>query len=1046
MRVFYFSLVLSSLIFCGRSQGQSCSVVEYTAENGLPGITYTGLVQDDEGFLWVSTYNSGIARFDGKNWQVFKASPGGLLSNDGHGMRKAPDGSLWIWHSGQGITRYKDGKFQQFKHAEIAKNKAWMLGGMDSRNSLLYYCDNKARKIRSFNPITGQFLPGDIKLPGDSTLECQGVHRGSGLAANDMVFQFQNKKKQAREIWHYSNGKWHWMSENLPVIGKDETFGATAFLHYQTLLTAQNIWYYQNDRWKILHPPPILLLDKSKASVSPVPLYCNADNGGEKLFVLWKIEDRKPASRYLLAEYDAEMRLLSSLVFASRHTPKIVLKDKAGTFWVGCETALLRIFPQFFNVSVDDPNALVNTWGVAQAPDGNIWFASYGQGMARFDGLNVHPQPAFLQPFTHYDDGSLVDRHTGDMYFNIENLVDGQRGSLLRFDGKNRWALFNKGTWGIYLAYDKKGQLLRGSLRKKGLWMLPNGADIADTSAWKKIDKSKGLDLESVATALEDKHGRYWMGRHGEGLACYDPRRDTVWNWVKRTRPENYGVMSMAEDPRGNLWLGTDMGLCFLEMRESFNDSFDMYAHLRRIGAEYTGDDLMTVCRLYDERTLILGNAKGFYLLDLEAFYKEKAVRIRSFVRPTGHLVGSINQNGIWIDRDKNIWLTGSQGVTCFRPQLFNSDTLPPVVRLDSMVAGGEIFHDFSGNIIVGSSPGWMRIWLGHKVETSLLNNVRFRYRLDGDSIWSVLSNGNMIELSDFTLGKHTLRIIAEREGYQSVPTSIQFFILPFWLRNPSFWLAIVGVLALAGALLRRNEQKIHQQQLQIEKSKTEMEAMSKEKDKLQVQAIVNQLNPHFINNALQWLQVRLDDDQEAVGVVGKLSENISTVFKNSRNKKAFHPLRDELKLAENYLFIQKCRFRDKLHYEMPDEASVQKVEAVDVPLMMVQIHVENAVEHGIRNKPTGRGSVRITLREDDDYVVFTIEDDGVGRATAKKIGSQGTQQGTKMLQELEVIYNRQNRLPIEQTYEDNICVDDEGKLHGTRVVVRVPKNYNYEI
>ncbi len=204
-------------------------------------------------------------------------------------------------------------------------------------------------------------------------------------------------------------------------------------------------------------------------------------------------------------------------------------------------------------------------------------------------------------------------------------------------------------------------------------------------------------------------------------------------------------------------------------------------------------------------------------------------------------------------------------------------------------------------------------------------------------------------------------------------------------------------------------------------------------------------MNPHFINNALQWLQVRVDEDEEAVRVVGKLSENISTVFKNSRIKRAYHSLKEELKLTENYLFIQKCRFGEKLSYEMPDEETLAKLENMNVPLMIVQIHAENAVEHGIRNKNNGIGRVSIKILEETDYAVITIEDDGVGRAAAQKIGSKGTQNGTKMLQELELIYNKQNALPLEQRYEDGIFVDAAGERFGTRVIVRMPKQYNFE-
>jgi sensor histidine kinase YesM len=204
-------------------------------------------------------------------------------------------------------------------------------------------------------------------------------------------------------------------------------------------------------------------------------------------------------------------------------------------------------------------------------------------------------------------------------------------------------------------------------------------------------------------------------------------------------------------------------------------------------------------------------------------------------------------------------------------------------------------------------------------------------------------------------------------------------------------------------------------------------------------------LNPHFINNALQWLQIRLDnkDDEEGVSVIAKLSENIRAVFSHSRAQTNVHSLRDELKLTENYLYVQKRRFRDKLQYELPDVACLHELMVFPIPLLMIQIHVENAVEHGIRNKKTP-GTVSVRCVQEGDALMITIEDDGVGRNAAKKIGSMGTGNGVLMLQEVQSFYNTQNDQVISQTYTDDICIDEAGNRFGTRMTIRIPLNYTY--
>lgn len=259
----------------------------------------------------------------------------------------------------------------------------------------------------------------------------------------------------------------------------------------------------------------------------------------------------------------------------------------------------------------------------------------------------------------------------------------------------------------------------------------------------------------------------------------------------------------------------------------------------------------------------------------------------------------------------------------------------------------------------------------------------------------------------------------------------------------------LVGCLLLilaVGLFLYQKQTKIYNQQLMLSQKETEVEIMSKEKDMLRVQAIVNQLNPHFINNALQWLQVRVDDDPEAVRVIGRLAENISTVFRNSRKKISFHTLENELLLASNYLYIQSVRFGERLKVKVADLTDLQGLKDVMVPIMIIQIHAENAIEHGIRNNDDGSGTVSIRVKDAGEYVEIDIEDDGVGREAASRMGSRGTQNGTTMLSELERIYNKKNKMKITQTYIDNIFQREDGRGFGTRVEIRIPKEYEFVI
>jgi hypothetical protein len=471
-----------------------------------------------------------------------------------------------------------------------------------------------------------------------------------------------------------------------------------------------------------------------------------------------------------------------------------------------------------------------------------------------------------------------------------------------------------------------------------------------------------------------------------------------------------------------------------------------MRDRLQAVGEDYFGGKPIEVCKLYNAHTLILGNSEGYYLLDLDAWYANPGQLFFQAIRQdNGHQGKGIFTNGIWIDHRQDVWMVCSGGALRYSPGALPKDTLMPAVSIDSLEAREHIFTDFSQKIKLGATQNTIRIYFSQEVSPLLLDNTRFRFRLSGDKNWSELYDKEWIDYRNLGPGNYTFELLAEKNGLRSPVKKISFRVSPLLWQNPWFWL---GIFILSGTLVlyfRKKETMISRQNLEIEKTRTEMIRVNNEKEKLQMQAILTQLNPHFINNALQWLQIRLDDrdDEEGVSVIAKLSENIRSVFTYSRAQKAFHPLVDELKLTENYLFVQKRRFKDKLHYEMPDQARIQALGEVEIPLLMIQIHVENAVEHGIRNKKEN-GTLKVSCFQEGEAIVITIEDDGVGRKAAAGMGSTGTGNGTQMLREMQAFYNKQNTQAMSHTYEDGIFEDVAGNTFGTRVTIRLPLNYSY--
>jgi len=151
---------------------------------------------------------------------------------------------------------------------------------------------------------------------------------------------------------------------------------------------------------------------------------------------------------------------------------------------------------------------------------------------------------------------------------------------------------------------------------------------------------------------------------------------------------------------------------------------------------------------------------------------------------------------------------------------------------------------------------------------------------------------------------------------------------------------------------------------LQIELSRREAELI----------ALQTQINPHFLYNALSSI------DSLAAGLedarIRSISHGLADMFRYSVSGNVMTNVQKELEYVELYLSIQKIRYERKLDYFIEMEAGLEPYE---LPKLLLQPIVENAVAHGIEMKAAG-GYVRISVYSVSDAAMsIEIEDDGVG-------------------------------------------------------------------
>ncbi|MGB3078060.1 MAG: histidine kinase, partial [Saprospiraceae bacterium] len=400
------------------------------------------------------------------------------------------------------------------------------------------------------------------------------------------------------------------------------------------------------------------------------------------------------------------------------------------------------------------------------------------------------------------------------------------------------------------------------------------------------------------------------------------------------------------------------------------------------------------------------------------------------------------------------LWFGQDKGATRIDLSKFNFDTLPVHISIDSLMAGADKIElqkdlktlDITSSKKLPTLKRYVEIFL-HPSFTGLLNdNVGFQYRMLHDKVqdttWSHYAKTNKITFSYMPPGNNRIEIRAIKNNQIADVAIIELYIPLALSENPWFWISSIGGLSIIGAFISF---LLYRQQLRMKEYQITLSEQRREKEQFQIRAIASSLNPHFIKNSLNWAQTRFRSDPKVVTVINELSSNISTIFNRSREGQAFHSLKDEFELVKNYISIQQATYGQFLDITFPDAATIEQFKNIFVPLMQIQIHAENAIEHGIRNR-TGAHLLDIALEDEKDYVHLTITDDGIGRKGAIELGSHGTQQGTMMLKSLYDIFNQYNDYKFSSTYEDLPLTDPvTGLKVGTRVHILIPKHFEYQ-
>ncbi len=682
----------------------------------------------------------------------------------------------------------------------------------------------------------------------------------------------------------------------------------------------------------------------------------------------------------------------------------------------------------------------------------NLWIGSFS-GLFRYRG----------GAFTTY---SYTDGFSTTFIFPVRRDADHNlwvgtnNGGIYRMEG-NRFVNYTEkdglsGNNVNDLCLDSRKDFWIGT--NKGLSKLVPGKKVS----FRNYTMKDGIISDSVNCILEDKNGVLWLGGHNGLTRLQDGKISAIE--LKNDVP-HFDVWYIFQDSRGRIWAGTYPGGVFVSNDEGKNfryfnkESGFPSKSIFAIEEDYAGNiyfgtldgvfrydgksfvqfsekDGMSSDLVYlaicdkEKKNIWVGTNQGLNKIDLEAFNATGKKIIEPFGKEEGFSGVECNSNGAYREQDGSIWFGTVNGLIRYDPAEYR----PNYAESKTSITGISIFYNDT-LIPRNAELSWDQNSISIRYSGICLTNpdkVRYRHFLEGfESDWSPESKSNFSTYSNLPPGKYVFKVMSRNnEGkWNTKPAAFAFTILTPWWKTALFRIAIIFtfILLLLSAFRARLNRVRRREEARLKMATTELKALRA------------QMNPHFLFNSLNSIQnfIQGSEIDSASKYLNKFARLMRTILNHS--EKISISLREEIDSLRLYLELETLRFENKFEYRIDVDEKVD-LDYYQIPAMLLQPYVENAILHGIIPKGT-KGALEIKIAMSETHIICTITDNGIGRKAAAEMKARSARKHESMgmkitrdrLEALSVIHGSRLSVLISDLQDEN------HHTLGTKVEVLIP-------
>ncbi len=979
-------------MFSGRIWSQEYAFREWSLKKGLPQSQVKAINQDREGFLWVGTLG-GLAKFDGKNFEVFTVE-NGLLSNR-ITFIEFIDEKLYVGHE-NGISVRKNAKqFEALSLRDFPENLRFS-----------HVIQFKKKILVSTNGMGLYEIQGNTLKP----ISPKNID-------SDELEEFQRIRKMAvvqGKLFIGTRGGLYFSQDlnTFKLIPQTAEWSVSDLEAFDNQLAVANY----NDATYLLKNTTKADFDLQVLSPEFSTEVLLETIKNPSITNLWTLDEnnliRKISLNFkkLNASINTSDLVLNQNQALTKEIITTIFVDANGVLWIGTEGKGMYQFLGDAFVKYDLGSPVLSILQDGQ----NLWFGTMNGGLIQKNAFgHTASIPKELEKATVW--ATLKDKN-GQLWFgtNIGIFIYNQRNWLI-WTKENQKNLPSNRISALH--EDTEGTIWIGT--KQGLARAVQGV-ILPVDFTKKASPQIIRDIVSVKSDLyiATKTNLFLYAVNTGELSEINPKS------------QNSSFSCLLVDKYQNVWIGTEEGLYVLKDGE-----FNLIEFARSSSERF----INFLVRQNDQ--VIAGTNNGLFLFsDFDASLQN--FRVRHFDEDYGLSGTETNIKSAFVEKNNvsKLWFGTSDGLFLFNMNRLNQalDNYKPKLYLSEFQVNFAPYElkNSKENFELKSNQNRLR-FIFQVLDLYQMDKVKLQYRMGSSEDWIEVGQSSEIVFNQLAAGNYELQVRAQGgNGNYSDIMRFHFEILkPFYATWWFILMLILGAILIIVTIARYRINQIKSLQAQ------EKLALNNRLNALEQQSLNASMNRHFIFNALNSIQyfINTQDKLSANKYLSKFAQLIRKNLDSSASGESKVSLAEELQRLELYLTLESMRFDGRFHYHFDIDEDIDQ-EELTLPAMLFQPFIENAIIHGILPKDDLVGQITFSAKRIEDRIEFTITDNGQGYSTSlsqKKDDGDHYSHGTNITKSRIEVIRKISGDVIELIGPEDL-IDENNAIIGTKVVIRL--------